>query len=235
MYTPIEMTFSELVNDPHSGDPLNGCAMLMVDLVYVPSAGVKVGTFKKAQFGVIYKQPVGHALPTLSRVCIKQCIRRPSLTAGPALSSRKVIVYENRKQAELLTTELNCSRWGQGLMGLSYDFIRIGIALDGPPPQPIPQLSFVSTSLAISVDDQQATYLLEDVIDPQKEGRFVKYISNNSAKLIVFPNNPEKTRIAKFLSFCQHIQYNQTRKMAFVSDFQGGRTLLTDPQIITHP
>ena len=222
MHTPIELTFAELINDPHSGDPLHGCAVSLVDLIYLPSTGVKVGTFKKAQFGVVHKQPVGQSVPTLNRVCIKQCIRRTSPATSPSTSSsHQVVVYDNIKQAELLTTELNCMRWGKGLMGLCYNFIRVGIALDGDPPQPIPEMSFVSISLAVGVDGPRDTFLLEDIIDPRKEGRFVKYISNNSAKPIVFQNDPDKTRIAQFLSFCQHVQYIKTRNLAFVSDFQG--------------
>ena len=236
MHTPIDFTFAELINDPHSGDPLYGCTVSVVDLVYLPSAGAKVGTFKKAQFGVVHKQPIGQSMPTLNWVCIKQCIHQTSPATEQSTSAlRQVVIYDNIKQAELLTTELNCLRWGNGLMGLGYNFIRVGIALDGDPPQPIPEMSFVSPSLAIGVNGPRDTFLLEDVINPKKEGRFVKYISNNSAKPVVFPNDLEKTRIAEFLSFCQHIQYIKTRKLAFVSDFQGGRTLLTDPQIITHP
>ncbi|KIJ99773.1 hypothetical protein K443DRAFT_8178 [Laccaria amethystina LaAM-08-1] len=32
----------------------------------------------------------------------------------------------------------------------------------------------------------------------------------------------------------QHVQYVKTKKRAYVADFQGGTTLLTDPQILTN-
>jgi len=59
--------------------------------------------------------------------------------------------------------------------------------------------------------------------------------------------------IAQFLAFTQHVQYTQTGKLVFISDYQGkwqlstscflffltsftgSMTLLTDPQILTDP
>ena len=225
MHMPLELTFAELirVDDSHNSDPLHGCAVTLIELVYDPLAGAKVGTFKKAQFGVLYNPMDGKSTP--KRVCLKQCIRRSPPTTAIGPSRHEVIVYDNRKQAELLTTEINCLSWARGLMGLVYDFLHYGVARYGPPPQPIPEMSFVSASLAVGVDGPRDTFLLEDVIDRQKEGKFVKYISNNSAKPVVFENDPERTQIAQFLAFCQHVQYIRTRNLAFVSDFQGNGIL----------
>ena len=224
MHTPIELTFAGLVNElqdlgaQDTVNPLYGCQAAAVELVYSPSAGAKVGAFKKAQFGIIHE----FNKPTPTRICIKKCIHRSSSAVGPSVSSlQAIMVYDRCKQAELLTMEMNCSRWAKALMGMVYDFVRVGIALDGPPPQPIPTMSFVTASLAIGTKEPHDTFLLEDVIDIRKDGKFVKYISNNSAKPIVFENDKDRTQIAEFLAFCQHVQYRNTRKMAFVSDFQG--------------
>jgi hypothetical protein len=111
MHTPLELTFAELirVDDSHNADPLYGCSVTLVELVYNPSAVAKVGTFKKAHFGVLYNFTDGKSTP--KRVCLKKCIRRSPPTTAIGPSRHEVIVYDSRKQAELLTTELNCLSW----------------------------------------------------------------------------------------------------------------------------
>ena len=97
------------------------------------------------------------------------------------------------------------------------------------------------------------TFLLEEIIEDKIDGPFVKYIGNGSAAPVQLTAK-DCAYIADFLAFSQHVQYERTKKMAFVSDFQGqslcisatcygvtiisipgGRTLLIDPQMITHP
>ncbi|KZT50987.1 hypothetical protein CALCODRAFT_423573, partial [Calocera cornea HHB12733] len=67
----------------------------------------------------------------------------------------------------------------------------------------------------------------------QKGSHFVKFISNASPipRETVGPPG----RVGRFLSFCQHIQYVKTGGHAFISDYQGSLTLLSDPQIVTNP
>jgi hypothetical protein len=210
--------------------------------MYTPGSRPKLGTFKVAQLGNLDN----HSGDT-TQVCIKQCIRRmPSATA-----QQTIMVYDNRKQAELLSLEITCSRWANALMGIVYQFAD---SYPDPPSLEIPRMSYVATALAIGTENTQQTILIEDLIDEVQEGPFVKYINNNSAKPLVFPGDDERTNVAEFLAFCQHIQYEKTGKLAYVSDFQGtfidslraeqqhtkcycsgGRTLLTDPQIITAP
>ncbi|KAF9229955.1 hypothetical protein BU15DRAFT_84261 [Melanogaster broomeanus] len=36
-------------------------------------------------------------------------------------------------------------------------------------------------------------------------------------------------------TFTQHVQYSKTCGLVYISDYQGSTTLLTDPQILTHP
>jgi hypothetical protein len=219
---PIELAFDELIrNGPF--DILLGCSNTGAELKYSPSAESKVGAFKKAQFGFVQK----YSEPVPSRICLKKCIRWLSALDEPSTSTspQRIMVYDNRKQAELLTTEMNCLRWAQALMGVVRDFLGHQIPLRGSPPIPVPQLAFVSASLAIGIEEPRETFLLENVIDIKTKGKFVKYISNNSAKPFVFPNDLERTQIGMFLAFCQHIQYQKTGQLAFVSDFQGSLSL----------
>uniref|UniRef100_A0ACB7IVE8 Uncharacterized protein n=1 Tax=Pleurotus cornucopiae TaxID=5321 RepID=A0ACB7IVE8_PLECO len=92
-------------------------------------------------------------------------------------------------------------------------------------------MRFVHAALANSkeVDGIKKSYLIEEVID----GKFVKYINNDSPELLPMENGDQERR-AKFLAFAQHVQYFKTESV-FISDLQGGDTLLTDPQITTDP
>ena len=83
-------------------------------------------------------------------------------------------------------------------------------------------------------------------------GPFVKYTNNTSPEPL--PNlSPDEEYRAEFLCFAQHVQWEKTGQLAFISDFQGmiyllftrchsmvsysigGAELLTDPQVITSP
>ncbi|CAK5274370.1 unnamed protein product, partial [Mycena citricolor] len=75
------------------------------------------------------------------------------------------------------------------------------------------------------------TYLLEELIGT---GKFVKYINNNSATPVA-SLSPDRRSLAEFLCFTQHVQYEQTDGLVFLSDLQGSGALLTDPQIMTSP
>ncbi|GLB40066.1 putative alpha-kinase family protein [Lyophyllum shimeji] len=81
-----------------------------------------------------------------------------------------------------------------------------------------------------SYDAKKTAFLLEEVIDTSTEGPFRKYLNNTSPVPLAMETKADEER-AKFLAFTQHVQYWKTKKQAFVSDYQGGRSLLTDPQI----
>ncbi|KAF7425975.1 hypothetical protein PC9H_008337 [Pleurotus ostreatus] len=92
-------------------------------------------------------------------------------------------------------------------------------------------MHFVDAALANSneVDGVKKSYLIEEVID----GKFIKYINNDSPELLPMENLDQERR-AKFFAFAQHVQYFKTESV-FISDLQDGDTLLTDPQITTNP
>ena len=119
--------------------------------------------------------------------------------------------------------EISCLVWARVLLDLVYKFIDKGIALHGEPPFHIPQMRFVDAALAVEHNMAESTdgrvFLLEEVIG-ENEGRFRKYVNNVSAVPVPFGNGDDEER-ALFLTFAQHVQYFKTKKLAFVSDFQG--------------
>jgi hypothetical protein len=123
------------------------------------------------------------------------------------------------------------------------------ITHNSAPPFEIPQMRFVRAALAILANETHDTYMIEEIIDDAAEGQFVKYIGNSSAKPLKNLTGDEAYR-AQFLAFSQHVQYIKTKGLAFIADYQGtlsprsryartthhwtgGKSLLTDPQIIT--
>ncbi|KAI0290099.1 alpha-kinase family-domain-containing protein [Multifurca ochricompacta] len=131
--------------------------------------------------------------------------------------------------------EIACLVWAHVLLNLVYKFVDKSITSHGVPPFQIPRMCFVEASLAIehvtSEFDEARAFLLEEVIGGD-EGHFRKYLNNVSAAPVSFTNEDDEEQ-AEFLAFSQHVQYFKTKKMAFVADYQGGNSILSDPQIVT--
>ncbi|KZT60241.1 hypothetical protein CALCODRAFT_506911 [Calocera cornea HHB12733] len=72
----------------------------------------------------------------------------------------------------------------------------------------------------------------KDAADDSDPG-FIKFI-NNSSPVPVYTTG-RAGRVATYLSFLQHVQYEKMSRQAFVSDYQGSLTKLSDPQILSHP
>ncbi|KAJ2923679.1 hypothetical protein H1R20_g13414, partial [Candolleomyces eurysporus] len=149
--------------------------------------------------------------------------------------------------------ECNIILWADALLELVYAFMASVIdKKKEKPPFSAPLLRFTRTGYAYVVAPEGSAtatksslkalrnrgsvspsillgYLLEEKI----EGHFVKYIHNGDPSPLLMPTNPEYP-VAEFLCFTQHVQYVETGKLAFVSDYQGAGDLLTDPQILTH-
>ncbi|KAI6128254.1 hypothetical protein EV401DRAFT_1931548 [Pisolithus croceorrhizus] len=130
---------------------------------------------------------------------------------------------------------------------MTYEFIDHAIchATDLSTPDwitDIPRLRFVEAGLALvyastskgastsSTGSVSGTYLLEEKID----AKFTKFIHNVQYSSCLKPDN-DGFHITQFLVFTQHVQYIKTDGLAYISDYQGSTTLLTDPQILTHP
>jgi hypothetical protein len=61
--------------------------------------------------------------------------------------------------------------------------------------------------------------MVEEVIDEETNGIFVKYIGNGSVKPFDFLNGPAAYR-AKFLAFAQHVQHLKTMGLALSVTFR---------------
>jgi hypothetical protein len=212
VYLTSEVDFSTLIKDARGFHAMEHCSKAIdLTLLYNPAGPHKLGAFKRASLGCT-DQPalVGDS----NSVMVKQCFYK-SLVDGEA------IPFDNHTQITKLSMEINCLRWSSALMRLTYDYIDGHIKNCGSAQAPfaIPHMRFVKSALAI-VHDTRDTYLLEEVIDEDTEGNFIKYIGNGSAKPLDHLEG-EKLNRARFLCFCQHLQYNMTKNLAFVSDFQG--------------
>ncbi|KAI0666124.1 hypothetical protein C8Q78DRAFT_474849 [Trametes maxima] len=148
---------------------------------------------------------------------------------GCHISPRKR--YAQKDEIAKMIIEANCLYWASALMERVYQFIdSVTQAMEPGTPPHIPRMRFVQAGLAVpaaSVTD--AVYLLEERI----MDTFVKYVPNSKLAPAHNLDNEEHQHIAQFLCTAQHIQYLETGGMAIVSDFQGGSSLLTDPQIMT--
>jgi hypothetical protein len=107
-------------------------------------------------------------------------------------------------------------------MGIIYEFIKKHVEKHGAPPFKIPTMRFVKNALLIG----NQAYMVEEVIDEETDGIFVKYIGNGSVKPSDFLNGFAAYQ-AKFLAFAQHVQHLKTMGLAFISDFQGMLSMTT--------
>lgn len=209
VYVTSDVSFPTLIKDAQCFHAIRNCDNpTTLGLLYDPGAQHKYGAFKRACFGHVDLPVLGS-----NSVVIKQCFYN-------CLATGKMLPYENHSQVAKLSSEINCLRWASALMGLVYDHIDKHIAEHGPPPTfSVPRMRFVKSALAV-MQESHDTFLLEEVIDEGVEGHFVKYIGNGSAWPFDFLADEEMHR-AKFLSFCQHLQYVKTKSNAYVGDFQG--------------
>ncbi|KAG1721566.1 hypothetical protein EDB19DRAFT_1917239 [Suillus lakei] len=143
-----------------------------------------------------------------------------------------------------LFKEANVLYWAHALLTFSYEYIDHCVSNSSePPPFHIPRLRFVEAGLALSHDQVQpghkskspirmprAGYLVEELITDD----FLKYIHNMDCNPMLDPYEVGY-EIAEFLACTQHIQYAKTGGLAFISDYQGGSEILSDPQVLTHP
>ncbi|KIL61170.1 hypothetical protein M378DRAFT_82873 [Amanita muscaria Koide BX008] len=129
--------------------------------------------------------------------------------------------------------EVSCLVWARALLELAYSFINEQFEGPAIAPWQIPQFRFVKSALAVeqqSAGKNGAVFLLEELIHEKEQGPFRKYLNNVSPSPLPFASSADRERAA-FLAFTQHVQYWKTKKLVFVSDYQGGNSILTDPQI----
>lgn len=270
VYKPLISSFNDLLTEKASQlllDPTSSIySAVRTSISYSSKADIRYGVFKLA-FAGNSTTPVFRNLdsPGGESLCLKQ-----SYYTSTQSGKRKP--YDAATQIPNLVVDICCLVWADQLMQLVYRFIerhdRHGVAAaaasgtaapasstsssktDSRPLVPV--LHFTSSGLACS-DDRNTIYLVEELIDPNIEGRYIKYINNSCPKPLSFLPGDEYINVALFLCFSQHVQYGTT-KLAYVSDFQGklfdynlfqyysltllslesgGLKTLSDPQIIT--
>lgn len=184
------------------------------------------GSFKTAHWGRLTPGSAGVSIDDLARfpwkapVCIKQTYYLKS--KGPGYS-RKSFRHDPTKEMQLLLAELRCQAWGEGLMGLVYDFVDREVCTRGAPPFEVPQMRFVESALMVQQHDGGHVLLAEELITQEEEGGFRKYLDN--AHATPFEDlGPADLYRAQFLCFAQHVQWEKTQGKAFISDFQGEKT-----------
>ncbi|KAM6490646.1 hypothetical protein JOM56_013989 [Amanita muscaria] len=213
--------------------------MLQLDL---SASKIKKGGFKLAAFGTsttcLFKST------TTTDICAKRTYVVVERVISDSRSNRSLVTksvdvpHDSRKQFQNLSMEIACAVWARALLNLVYDFIDKEITKRfGRIPFNIPRFRFVELALAMEHDSAargtqnfNSVFLIEEVIPEDEQGPFRKYLNNVSPTPLIMSSEEDNER-AKFLSFSQHVQYLKTKKQAFVSDYQGGNSLLTDPQI----
>jgi len=177
----------------------------------------KKGGFKLASFGMANHHLFGASFD----ICTKQTFYTAIQESEGKVKLTQNIPHDNITQICNLAMEIVCLVWGQVLLDLVYMFVKKCIVSCGNPPFPIPKMWFVDAALAvehITGEDMGCAFLLVETIEDQV--KFRKYMNNVSAVPLSFNQN-EDTKQAKFLVFMQHVQYYKTRKLAFISDYQG--------------
>ncbi|KAJ3894094.1 hypothetical protein GG344DRAFT_63197 [Lentinula edodes] len=232
LYRLPQLTWRELVANPLISQDLRGNFRgEEATVTYSSKQKIFEGSFKMALTKCVTSEIV---LGNSVNICLKRCFDRSSTTG------ERTMLCED-KQHEELSRELNCLLWAKVMLELVTSFIEsVDRCLGTRPSFSIPRLQFVDAALVVARKGQQMEFYMMEELIPEHDGwSFHKYICNNSAvPLFAHETSPyalEKNCQARFLSFAQHVQYVETGRLAFTSDFQGAGDLLTDPQIITNP
>jgi Alpha-kinase family len=178
----------------------------------------KVSGFKLANFGTTSPKFFGN-----TKICAKQAYYIKSVDVRTSTGMCKVeckIPYDLKRQAKELTKELNCLVWARALLALVYRFMDMQMDKFGKPDFAIPQMCFVEGALVVEQQGNHRVFLIEEIVNVTKEGSFQKYLNNDSA-IPLFHRAEADATCTDFLSFTQHVQYWKTKKLAFVTDYQG--------------
>ncbi|KAK7014616.1 hypothetical protein R3P38DRAFT_2787454 [Favolaschia claudopus] len=227
-----QLTLAELLCTSETvGSLLHSPVDVVLSLNLTPRAQ-KRGGFKIASFGRSSKALFGGSS---TNICGKRTFYSEKDDGG-------VVHYlpcPSSQQAQDLVVELRCSVWSAALLTDPYEGVDNFIAgADTQPPIEVPRLRFVQVAFAkdgktVEPGRTRSVFLVEEYIDEAVEGQFRKYINNRAPVPTSFVQHTDNHNRALFLAFTQHWQYRRTHGLAFVSDYQGGNTLLTDPQVMS--
>ena len=79
----------------------------------------------------------------------------------------------------------------------------------------------MQATLAYEQGGQEQVFMVEELIDKDKEGPFCKYIHMASALPVFWGKTGDNEDRVVFLAFSQHFQYWKLAKQVFVTDYQG--------------
>lgn len=215
-------------------------------LIYNPEERIGKGTFKTANRASLefdrVRPLVGLGSVSVDKLAV--ALKRPFLetkvpSKRPGLRSVNATAPVSRltvtDEQHAVTGEAKLLVWANALLDFTYDFIFDYAQNNHAPPgiedfmSIIPLFRFVDAGVAVVVkpletsagrpSTQRATYLLEEML-PGSPGDFVKYMNNSKATSFLDRNDPDY-KLAEFLMFVQHVQYQITHGTAYISDFQG--------------
>lgn len=204
--------------DLYLDSPVNTTLRLNLD-----TSNMKKGGFKLAAFGTTTS-----AIPNFggaTNICAKRSFyEKETVREVQGRLTKKIIdlPHDGRVQFRNLMMEVSCSVWARALLQLVYDFID-GNKEYGTLPFKIPHFRFVECALAVeqtAAGNDAAVFLVEQVIRESEQGLFRKYLNNVSPVPFAMETKVDKER-AEFLAFSQHVQYWKTKRLVFVSDYQG--------------
>ncbi|KAH9830598.1 uncharacterized protein C8Q71DRAFT_360388 [Rhodofomes roseus] len=218
---------------------MHGTRPVTATMFYNAGHRVQSGAFKTMRRGRIDPSPFSSSD---GRVAVKQLRANTSssVASGSAVQPNEPVT----ERIAQLVTDVLATLWADALLQAVYDFIHAYEAEHHAPcPLEIPRFRYVRTGLAVTnIPDarpgDKVVYLVEELIDPEVDGEWRKYMNNNTARHRFADSETSDSQNFKrgeFLTFCQHFQYCHTGAQAFTTDFQGGKSLLSDPQIITDP
>jgi hypothetical protein len=128
------------------------------------------------------------------------------------------------------TLEANTTLVASALMQLAYDAVkRAETENKRKPPHPIPTFPrFAHSAILLG---RQEIFLGEEFIP-----NFRKFVPTQLSGLVPTDLRTDIDKcLASFFTALQHIQYLETNGLAFVADFQGNETVLSDLKVLVDP
>ena len=166
----------------------------------------KIGAVKMTRMGMLPTPLTSGSFASVCNVAVKQAYDRKYTSQ----TEFKPIPIRGAVQLQKLMSELTCMGWANALYDSTMVHIVRVVDHKGPPPFRVPKMRFVASALAQTAEDGDS-FMLEECIDGERGGQFVKYIHNASAQVLKdkLPS-PEYIMRGEFLSFVQHHQYWDT-------------------------
>lgn len=187
-------------------------------LVWTPRSNLaQRGGFKTVHAGKLTLNPV--ATEGLGQIAQQEVVVKRIYQAVQGKVQRLAFDPEynlTRREGEALS-------WAKALWRCFMEFIAVkineGIELPDPDEFPIFQIRWVDAALVdvIAADtDKRMTLLLEERIN----GKFHRFIHNTDPRPMGILGTKEY-QVAEFLAFSQHVQWEETEQIAYLSDYQG--------------